>query len=1462
MVYYAIGTTAAWNALTTTEQAKYEDYYLDLVLCAAGIPATATDDITIELISDVTSSTGQASFTINMAGYTMSFYHNSFTYFISNGGNRRIIIDKINSLTLYNMNFTDLKDAAAATIRCFVSLQSGASGGRIFIGKYLHNVTNPFYTGRAMIEIFGCSAMGLNIINTIAAPIVTGSYDNNFFYVIETNVGHSGSTITLNIENCSLFAKNSVTFGTYTIATANNIHSSHNISGSTNSLVGTPTTAQYLDLVDYYPIKDAALKIGGALVVSGHTTDINDDTIISPYYACAYTGPVEWFYAIGTDDAWNSLLPAEQANYKDHFTNLSGFKDALEPVLPDDRTAEFISNVTLRNNTTFTQDGTYGDLKIDTNGFCLTADWDSGLDGTITDKFAGNSFYNIKAKISNQTSSNNPLINVDATIGTAAVRLSQFMGQDSTGCAVSMSGVGSKTLEIYSTLIYGVDKGVYSNLSGANTATLRIEHLTTDVNSYGLHAAGTLPNAHYTNNSYLHGDTSSILGTAPTMTRVTTSDALGSVGYQNVSRADAFYDYLQRIYIAKAVLVDGVGSTIADNTLYLDGETIVSPYVMGAYSDVLNIIKEEPRIDTWDSDKKEYTDIKIASTILDKTTANDFAAPNITILQNKVGSTGEIRWYSGIAPLKVENDTTSADVKVLYDLDQTTGVPLIGNGTLNIDIPQELKDGDYDNVWLLADIIIGSSVANVIIQLDYEPYKYNVNATNDKMTWASGIFEPVGYTNLTSLTDTIFAMLGEEYYYEGISSTETKLFAKDFYYTVPSPTTPFYDIMEQQKLPSDHVEKIKVGQIDGYKITIGQFGGVDLDIRQVGFLVESSVNVLDDEVYTSTHGELVDGKETNNVKTAFEKLATDYTNVTPEKINLTELDRTEWHLGRQITKPKNAMKHIIDLCKSSFVGAFWDRKGVFNAKSWLDDNTIHYAFDATNMTKNTAKIVSETKAYDLYNQFSVKYGYSAGPGEYDKEFFIKNIDKLAFPLISENWYDYVGGLENENYSVAKTLWEKAKSAYNGGAPLKTLEVNNDWFINPENFLETAEEYSGINSPAWKYLENLVEWTTKKKKIVRFRVALEPETLVLKKLDLVTVKHYRLTDNELATGYIVGDKNIPSDVPQKEFTVMLHEKETKIIELEPESLDFTNTILSSDDTQIVKIWNRGNTGMNITSIVVNGDEYEIDGPTPTFVTSGNFQNVSIKYTPVTTNAELGTVTVYNDSNNDEAAVLTMTGSGKVTKRIRIEDNPLEFGNQPSGVPANKNVTVYNEGTEDLTITGYTQTGVFSAQDWTFPTVITADSSSIQPIRCSTPVGVSYGDVVFQSDAQLDNDYTLQCAVNGTSNAVNLDYSITWVYSDGTTATGKTEFLFLGVGGSYLDIDENYLILSNNGSRIINNVQWANIGIGIVPDSWHSTYGIGESQTMSCRRVGGASGIFKVTANADNSPIDIPGQAYYA
>jgi len=203
-------------------------------------------------------------------------------------------------------------------------------------------------------------------------------------------------------------------------------------------------------------------------------------------------------------------------------------------------------------------------------------------------------------------------------------------------------------------------------------------------------------------------------------------------------------------------------------------------------------------------------------------------------------------------------------------------------------------------------------------------------------------------------------------------------------------------------------------------------------------LVISEIIELSSKTFVSshmspTHGELINGNETNNVKSTFEKLATDYTNTTSNRVDLTELDRYEWHLGRQILKPKNAMKYIIDLCKNTFAGAFWDRKGNFVAKSWLDYTVIKKEFDDTNITKKTAKLVSETKDYDLYNQFSVKYGWSAGPKEYDKEFFIKNIDQLNFPLVSENWYDFVGGLEDENYTVAKNLWEKARLAYKDGS---------------------------------------------------------------------------------------------------------------------------------------------------------------------------------------------------------------------------------------------------------------------------------------------------------------------------------------------------------------------------------------------------------------------------------------------
>jgi len=315
--------------------------------------------------------------------------------------------------------------------------------------------------------------------------------------------------------------------------------------------------------------------------------------------------------------------------------------------------------------------------------------------------------------------------------------------------------------------------------------------------------------------------------------------------------------------------------------------------------------------------------------------------------------------------------------------------------------------------------------------------------------------------------------------------------------------------------------------------------------KELHLISEDNVAIDNGKLYTQNFtGEEYEGSETNNVYNTFRLLLEKYGGLTSSDIDYSNLQstRSDWHVGRQITKQKNLYKYLDELCKESFVCLVPKSDGKRMLKAWRESSKTPVVHNEQNILAGSIKDVEITPIYDLYNNFTIRYHYNQFTQDYERVFAVNNIDHESFPAPDGDWQSYFTGLKN-GYADGKEIWEICNDSYKKVGYANTPKDNEtelDWFIDTGEF---TSEYQGVDSSAFKFLKNLVEYTAYRKIKIKYSLPLTSENLGLELLDKVQFSDNIITNDETLLGFIsmvsILDERIEIEVtfePQDVFDI--------------------------------------------------------------------------------------------------------------------------------------------------------------------------------------------------------------------------------------------------------------------------------------------------------------------------------------
>lgn len=439
---------------------------------------------------------------------------------------------------------------------------------------------------------------------------------------------------------------------------------------------------------------------------------------------------------------------------------------------------------------------------------------------------------------------------------------------------------------------------------------------------------------------------------------------------------------------------------------------------------------------------------------------------------------------------------------------------------IRLEFPQDQLDYDWDTVYCGLDIEVTTSSlqtpVRIIIAYDTIDAFGQVSTAAYKDQSSQRVVYPM---NEVPVDYTFKLNCLPPLYYQNGGDTEPGYYSN--WYEIgeitESDTTTEVPFKTKLELDSSILSRIKDGtsaRIVQMRVFVtsmdadfvgGDVFNLNVKLKQAGFVGVRTISDMYDDYYVKIKGELIGGEETNNVFTTCKLILEQYDGISSSNIDYTNLPdtRKSWHCGRILTEQKLSYDYLLDLAKQSFIGIYTKRDGTLGLKAWREWKPTPATIYP--ILRDGVNSYTKTEIDKLYNEIEVEYGYNNASNKYLKKISISKIEESSFPPIGDpDWRKYVGGVATNAYQDASRLWTVAQTSYEVSKAKQDLPDNLSklsWFPDENVFLGLEENLgASTKDSAFKYITNVVEWSTLQKDTVKFYVPLNASFVVMELLD--------------------------------------------------------------------------------------------------------------------------------------------------------------------------------------------------------------------------------------------------------------------------------------------------------------------------------------------------------------------------
>ena len=214
---------------------------------------------------------------------------------------------------------------------------------------------------------------------------------------------------------------------------------------------------------------------------------------------------------------------------------------------------------------------------------------------------------------------------------------------------------------------------------------------------------------------------------------------------------------------------------------------------------------------------------------------------------------------------------------------------------------------------------------------------------------------------------------------------------------------------------------------------------------------------------------------------------------------------------------------------------------------------------------------------------------------------------------------------------------------------------------------------------------------------------------------------------------------------------------------PSSLSFGNVATNTSATLSETITSSGSSALTVNSASVTGAGFTlVAGSFPATLNPGQALTLQVKFTPTSTGAATGKLTISSNSASGATAVIALTGTGTTagTPQLTVSATSLSFGNVADSSSAALSLTLTSSGSSAVTVNSATITGAgFSVIGGSFPLTLNASQSATVKVQFApTTAGSATGKLTITSNSTSGSPAVV--ALSGTGTSLPHSVSLTW------------------------------------------------------------------------------------------------------
>jgi hypothetical protein len=274
-----------------------------------------------------------------------------------------------------------------------------------------------------------------------------------------------------------------------------------------------------------------------------------------------------------------------------------------------------------------------------------------------------------------------------------------------------------------------------------------------------------------------------------------------------------------------------------------------------------------------------------------------------------------------------------------------------------------------------------------------------------------------------------------------------------------------------------------------------------------------------------------------------------------------------------------------------------------------------------------------------------------------------------------------------------------------------------------------------------------------------------------------------SDNGATFGAVVS--NTAGSVTSAAATLTVNAVAAPVIQVNPTSMTFANTVVGASLSQALIIRNTGTAALTISQLAATGSGFSVSGfSLPLNVTAGQQVSVTVAFVAPAVGSAAGNITIVSNAATSPTSV-SLSGTGiAATFTLGISPISLSFGNVTTGSSsATQNVVITDTGNSSVAISQITLTGAgYSMTGGSAPVTLTPSQSVTLALQFSPNVaGAVNGNISIVSNA---SGSPAAVSLTGTG-VVQHSVALSWNAST-SSVTGYNIYRGTVSGGAYARI----------------------------------------------------------------------------